>query len=368
MTRNLQQQVGQLVICGFDGTAMDGRVESLLREVRPGGVILFARNIEAPRQTWQLLRDAQKLFRTPLFRCVDMEGGTVDRLKKIIAPAPSAAQVAATGDHTLYRRHGRLIGDACRALGFNVDFAPVVDLALPPSRSVLGSRAVSPEATRTAAYARAFLRGLTSAGVHGCLKHFPGLGEARLDTHFELPSIVKSWKRFWEEDLWPYRSLHSDTPFVMVAHARYPGIDDKWPASLSEKWVGGVLRKKIGFRGLVIADDLEMAGVLAAASIEEAAVRSLRAGADIFLVCRNEEHVRSTFEAVLRAAERDCRFAARVAESARSVAAYKRRWKLTGKFGAAPSAKKVATLAAALNKLSEQTATELAMGPGTRWD
>lgn len=367
-TPELRAQAGQLINCGFEGAVVDDRLRALLRDLQPGGIILFARNIEAPGQTWELLRGAQALVAAPLFRCVDMEGGTVDRLKKVIAPSPAAAQVAASGNLALFRRHGRVIGDACRALGFNVDFAPVVDLAFPPSQNVLGSRAVSPHVKATVAYAREFLQGLKDAGVLGCIKHFPGLGEANLDTHFELPAIAKPWKKLWEEDLGPYRALKS-APFVMVAHARYPAVDVAAPASLSKKWLGEVLRKKIGYQGLAIADDLEMGGVLAAAGIEAAAVETIRAGADIFLVCRNEEHVRRTYEAVVRAAEGDSKLAARVRDSARRVLAYKKKWKLSRKLGPAPSGKKVSALAAALHKLHLATEKGTAItGAGTRWD
>src|ERR1019366_6050606 len=167
-----------------------------------------------------------------------------------------------------------------RTLGFNTDFAPVLDLQFEASKTVLTSRTVSADPKETAAYAREFLRGLRDSNVMGCGKHFPGLGEANLDSHNELPSIAKPWKRLWNEDLFPYRELRRELPFVMVAHAAYPEVTgDRSPASLSKKWMSEVLRKKIGYRGLIITDDLDIGGVLAAASIEDAAVETLRAGA-----------------------------------------------------------------------------------------
>src|SRR5579859_6742020 len=281
----LAQQVGQLLIMGFDGTAVSAHLRTALATLQPGGVILFARNVESPRQTWELLRDCQADVATPLFRCVDLEGGTVDRLKNVIAPAPSVEAVAATADKKTFRRHGRLIGDECRALGFNVDFAPVFDLAFAASRSVLTSRTVSDDPKATIAYAREFLRGLADAHILGCGKHFPGLGEANFDTHKGLPAIEKSWKRLWAEDLLPYRRLRNAVAFVMVAHAAYTQVTgDRTPASLSRQWIADILRKKVGYKGLVVSDDLEMGGALAAGSIEHAAVESIRAGADIFLV------------------------------------------------------------------------------------
>lgn len=324
--RDLRQQAGQLLILGFDGTELTPQRRILLSELQPGGVILFAPNIAEPRQTWELLRDCQSVVSAPLFRCVDLEGGMVDRLKAAIAPAPSAAAVAATGDKKLFRRHGRLIGQEVRALGFNTDFAPVLDLGFPASRSVLGTRTASDDPKKTALYAREFLRGLRQARVLGCGKHFPGLGEAALDTHHELPAVEKAWKRLWTEDLYPYRALKREMPFVMVAHAAYPAVTgNRTPASISRKWIAEILRRRIGYKGLIVSDDLEMGGVLAATPIEQAAVETVRAGADLFLVCHNEDAVRRSYEAVLREAERDPKFARRVREAAKRVLAFKKR-------------------------------------------
>jgi beta-N-acetylhexosaminidase len=222
--------------------------------------------------------------------------------------------------------HGHILGLEARALGFNTDFTPVFDLGLPPSETVLGSRTASGNSKDVIAYARECLKGLKSANVLGCGKHFPGLGEANLDTHHELPSIRKPLKKMWAEDLLPYRELHRQIPFVMVAHAAYPEVTkDSLPASLSRKWMQEILRRKIGFRNLVISDDLEMGGVLATGSIEEVAVETLRAGADMFLVCHNQELVWRGYEAVLREAEKNRRFAEHVAAAARRVVALKRR-------------------------------------------
>lgn len=315
-----------MLIMGFDGIEPDAHLRTTLNTLQPGGVILFARNIETPRQTWGLLRHAQASTPVPMFLCVDLEGGTVDRLKKVIAPAPSVEDVFATGDRRLWRMHGNILGLEARALGFNTDFTPVFDLGLPPSRSVLTSRTASSDPKKVIAYARECLRGLKAAKVLGCGKHFPGLGEANLDTHQELPAIHKPWKRIWAEDLLPYRALHRQIPFVMVAHAAYPEVTgDNTPASLSRKWMKDILREKIGFRGLTISDDLEMGGVLAAGSIEEVAVETLRAGADMFLICHNQELVWRGYEAVLREAERDRKFADHLQRAARRVLALKRR-------------------------------------------
>jgi beta-N-acetylhexosaminidase len=352
----LRQQVGQLLIMGFDGTAMSPRLRLMLETLRPAGVILFKRNIEDAAQTHTLLREVQKTAHNAMFLCVDMEGGTVDRLRDVIAPIPSVAEVAACSSRKVFRKHGRLVADEVRALGFNTDFAPVLDLQFEASKNVLTSRTVSADPTKAVLYAREFLRGLRDGHVVGCGKHFPGLGEGNLDSHIELPSIDKPWKRLWKEDLLPYRKLQSDLPFVMVAHAAYPQVSgEKLPASLSKKWMSGVLRKKLGYRGLIITDDLDMGGVLAAAPVEEAAVETLRAGADIFLVCHKEANVRRAFEAVLQRAERDKKFARLVGEKSKRVFQMKKKSKaLRTPMPASPTGKTVERLARGIWEFTEE--------------
>lgn len=320
----LSRDVGQLLIIGFDGTEINTALSSLLARIQPAGVILFARNIKTPEQTWRLLRECQKCVRTRLFTCVDLEGGTVDRFRDALEPAPSAANVFATGDRRMFRKHGRVIGENCRALGFNVDFAPVLDLAFEASRSVMGSRAISADPKQAAEYAREFLSGLKDAGVLGCGKHFPGLGEGNLDSHHELPVIEKSLKEMWTEDLVPYRSLRRQLPMVMVSHAAYPRVTrKKIPASLSKAWIADILKKKIGYKNLIVSDDLEMGGVLSTASVGDAAIEFVRVGGDLCLVCHREDRVVQAFEALTRAAESDRQFARRVAVAAKRVAAFK---------------------------------------------
>jgi beta-N-acetylhexosaminidase len=319
------QQVGQLLVVGFDGTEMSPQLSSLLRRIQPAGVILFSRNILEAEQTHKLLKDCQACVSTPLFTCVDMEGGTVDRFRGVFGRSPSAAEVFASGNRRLFRNHGKLIGESCRSLGFNTDFAPVVDLAFPASRSVMSSRAVSADPKQAVIYAREFLAGLRSAGVLGSAKHFPGLGEANLDTHQDLPSVEKSWKKLWDADIYPYRVMKRELPMVLIGHASYPRITPAgMPASLSKKWITTILRRKIGYRGLIVSDDLEMGGVLKAAPIEQAAIQHVRAGGDLCLICHVEEYVTRSYEAILLETERDRKFARRVKESVARVLAFKK--------------------------------------------
>jgi len=303
------------------------RLKSLLTRLQPAGVILFARNIKSAEQTRELLRDCQACVATPLFTCVDLEGGTVDRFREVLGPTPSAADVFATDDRKLFRRHGAVIGLNCRCLGFNVDFAPVLDLAFEASRKVMTSRAVSAKPREALVYAREFVAGLRSQRVLGCGKHFPGLGEGKLDSHHKLPVIHKSLKNLWAEDLFPYRLLRAQLPMVMVSHAAYPEVTrDRTPASLSRIWIRDMLRKKIGYRNLIVSDDLEMGGVLSTAPIGQAAIEFVRAGGDLCLICHREDRITETYEAMITAAARDKKFAKQLAEASGRVAAFKKRF------------------------------------------
>ena len=244
----------------------------------------------------------------------------------MLGPAPSAAEVFATGDRKLFRKHGQIIGENCRALGFNVDFAPVLDLAFEASRRVMSSRSVSANPRETVAYAREFLAGLRAAGVLGCGKHFPGLGEGKLDSHHELPVIREAAEKALDEDLLPYRMLRAQMPMVMISHAAYPPVThDKTPASLSKIWITDILRKRIGYRNLIVSDDLEMGAVLSAAPVGQAAVEHIRAGGDLCLICHREDYLTQAYGKLIEATEREPQFAKRVAESVRRVLAFKKK-------------------------------------------
>lgn len=355
----VQNQIGQLLIVGFDDTEMTPHLGSLLTRLQPAGVILFARNIKSAEQTWQLLRDCQECVSTPLFTCVDLEGGRVDRFRDVLGPAPSAEEVFATGNRRLFCEHGRVIGENCRALGFNVDFAPVLDLALEASRGVLSSRSVSTNPRETIDYAREFLAGLRAAGVLGCGKHFPGLGEGTLDSHHELPVIDKPLKKLWAEDLLPYRTLRAQMPLVMISHAAYPLVTkDRTPASLSKLWISGILRTRIGYRNLVVSDDLEMGAVLSAASARRGAVEFVRAGGDLCLICHREDYIENAFEELVKTVEREPKFARRVEESVRRVLAFKKKSVKILRRRKSPSAVTGEQLSRKLWEFSEQLRLE----------
>ncbi len=353
------ESIGQLLIVGFDGTKMTPRLRSLLTHVQPAGVILFARNIKTAAQTWRLLGDCRKCVAAPLFTCVDLEGGTVDRFRDVLGPTPSAADVFATGDRKLFRKHGQIIGESCHALGFNVDFAPVVDLAFEASRQVLSSRAVSAKPREVATFAREFLTGLRAAKVLGCAKHFPGLGAGTLDSHHALPVIEKSLKQLWAEDLLPYRFLRPLLPMVMISHAAYPAVTrDPVPASLSKIWITDVLRKRIGYHNLIVSDDLEMGGVLSAASPGQAAIEFIRAGGDLCLICHREDRIVEAYETLIAEHERNPRFARRVTESLARITEFRKKSPILRHVAKEPSTAIAEHLSRRLWEFGEQVRLE----------
>ena len=293
-------------------------------------------------------------------RCVDVEGGTVNRLRDALAPIASAQAVAAAARNAkkpaLARKHGELIARAVKAFGFNTTLAPVVDLALPEAAEVMGSRTAGANAADVIAYAREFLAGIAAQGVVGCGKHFPGLGGGTGDTHFVTPAIQRTWTQLWEEDAVPYRELHRAMPMIMMNHAAYPQTPGKnEPASASRFWIAETLRKRIGYKGIILSDDLEMGGILKFLPVEEAAVAAIRAGSDLLEICHSPELILRTYEALVSEGERSAAFRKVLMATARglctqAVASYAR--------GVAPalSAKKLEALRKSILDFNETVA------------
>lgn len=322
---SLRHDVGQLLLIGLAGTELDSTERAWLRLIRPAGTVLFRRNIEEAAQVHTLLASvADTVGDGPLFHAVDVEGGLVDRLRDLIAPMPAPAAVAATASRKLFRQHGYLIGTELRLLGFNIAFAPVLDLRTDASAPVMRTRVVSEDPKAVTAYAEAFLTGLSKAGALGCGKHFPGLGGGALDSHHATPAIDRTWKQLWEEDMLPFRKLHRALPFIMVSHATYPHAYSKpdtraLPASISHFWIDRTLRHKLAFRGLIVSDDMEMGGILHHAPMEEAAVAAIAAGTHLIEICKDPALVLTAYEAILSEAERSRTFRATVEQSADTV-------------------------------------------------
>jgi beta-N-acetylhexosaminidase len=334
------------MVVGLSGMELAGLERAWLKLVVPAGIILFRRNIADAKQVRALLRDATSYCTIANLRCVDIEGGTVDRLRDAAAPMPSARAVASTDKPKLMRQHGELIAREAVAFGFNATLAPVLDLALPESAQVMGTRAVSADPMQVVLYARDFLCGLKTHAVAGCGKHFPGLGGGTLDSHLETPAIDRSAAELWRNDLEPYRQLQRDLPMVMVNHARYPKTPGRnHPASVSRYWITEVLREKIGYRGLIFSDDMEMGGILSYMTIEEAAVAAIRAGMHLIEICHSPELILRAYEALVSEAEKSAAFRILLLDRAKACARLR-----AERFTAPPSP---ALSAAQLGKLAE---------------
>ena len=356
MKENLRPVVGSLLVVGLSGTELTSMERAWLTLVRPSGIILFRRNIADAPQTRSILNEATKLCAPHSFRCVDVEGGTVDRLRDALAAMPSAQAVflAAqnTGKAALMQEHGALVARGVRAFGFNTTLAPVLDLALPASAHVMTTRSAAPTAEGVVAYARAFLAGLAAYGVVGCGKHFPGLGGGTLDSHLETPSIHRSLRELHREDLLPYRELRNELPMIMVNHAAYPDTPSKRsPATASPYWVTEVLRKQIGYRGIAFSDDLEMGGILKFLPIEEAAIAVIRAGMDLLEICHSPELILRAYESLLAEAERSKVFRALLLSRASKM--NRQRKKLFSEPARAISSKQLEALRARIQRFGE---------------
>lgn len=330
---SLEEKVGQLLWVGFEGTSFGPSLERLLRDIRPGGLILFSRNIESAKQVVELVRALSGGTRIPPFLALDQEGGRVSRLRDILGPTPAAWTLASRPDAPrAIRRYSAATARALRLLGFNVNFAPVLDLSDPTTPNGIGDRAFGTDPRRVVQLAGLFARAHLDAGVFPVGKHFPGLGRASADTHLSLPVIEASRRVLWAEDLVPYRRLAGMLPMIMAGHACYPGLQrsDRDPASLAREVIDGLLRRRIGYRGLILTDDLEMGAVDQRMDGGEQALRALRAGNDGLMFCHSEERIRGAARALVDAFRARRLPAARLDTSVRRILALKRR-RLTGR-------------------------------------
>lgn len=281
--------LADLLVVGFEGPELRESERRILARFQPGGVILFARNLVDVPQLHRLMGELRSLLPRTLFY-LDSEGGPVDRLRNLVSPAPSGAFLSGRLPRQA-EKSGLWIGHSLAHFGFQVDFAPVVDLNRLQHQNALDDRYFGTSPRAVSARARAFLHGLHRAGIGGCLKHFPGLGAARSDTHFE-PAEVSISPLEMENDLKPFRNLGSLAQSVMIGHATYPRFEPAGlPATLSSRISVDLLRRELGFRGLAFGDDLEMQALDPWGDLSERALKALEAGSDVLLVCRSLERV-----------------------------------------------------------------------------
>ena len=283
----VQDLVGQMVVCGFSGTELTDDFADFLRTYKVGGVILFAGNMRTLQQTRKLCSDIQKVVTEttgfPAFICTDQEGGAICRLpKKDFLPLPGAYEIASFKNPNLVFQAGKLTAKELLLCGINVDFAPVADINSNPKNPIIGKRAYGSTAEDVILYSGKMAQGLLSEGLLCAVKHFPGHGDTDTDSHLGLPSVNKSYEQLLDFELKPFKAaVDLGVPIVMTAHILFPKIDDTYPATMSHKILTDILRGDLGFAGLIITDDLEMAAIKKHYGLVDGAMAAVNAGADL---------------------------------------------------------------------------------------
>lgn len=303
MSPELKTRVAGLLCVGFHGTTPGPElIELVARGVR--SVILFSRNVTDPEGVHALTSAIKRLTAEPLAIAVDQEGGAVRRLRTGFTELCAMRALGASGDVRLAASVGGLLGRELRAVGIDWDFAPVLDVDTNPENPVIGARALSSDPETVARLGIALAAGLQGAGVAACGKHFPGHGDTALDSHLALPRLDHTFERLERVELVPFRAAaESSMASIMTAHVVFSPIDSDYPATLSQPVLNGILRKRLGYRGLVVSDDLEMKAIVEHFGIEQAIVRGLLAGVDVFLVCHSPARMHAAIDAVIRAVE-----------------------------------------------------------------
>ncbi len=302
----VRDRVGQLLMVGFEGTELSPEDVDWLREYRPGGVILFARNVADPEQTARLTNALQEHApNPPLLIAIDEEGGRVSRLPPGFTTFPAASLVAAQPSPDAAYDAAQVTASELRAVGINMNMAPVLDVNTNPANPVIGDRAYGADPRRVRTVGLAVMEGLQGHGVIPCGKHFPGHGDTMTDSHDVLPVVDADRARLDDVELAPFReAIRREIPVIMTAHVRYPALDADAPATLSRPILTDLLRNELGFHGVTLTDDMEMRAILDHESMGEASVRAVRAGADMILVCHRRDRQREAILAIERALER----------------------------------------------------------------
>lgn len=289
-TLTLEQKVGQLFIFGFPGTTLSSELEKTIKTLKPGALLLFGRNITSLKQTAQLNAALQqsslKHSHLPLFLAVDQEGGAVARIHT--SPGlPNAYTIGGTNEPTLAFQAGKVTGQMLHALGFNMNLAPVLDITDEQLSSFVGARSFSESPRKISSMGVAFAQGLSEMKILPVAKHFPGHGPIAFDSHHMTPTRNTSYGELMASDLVPFMQFASANmdSGIMVAHIAFPNIDKSdLPATYSHKMISEILTEQLKYKGLVMTDDIEMAGASSFKRVEDRAVAAIRAGNDLVMV------------------------------------------------------------------------------------
>ena len=305
---NVRSKIGQRLMIGLRGTSLDEQTRLLLREISPGGVILFSRNIENQDQVKNLIREIKKEVTPPPLLAIDHEGGLVVRFFRDVTIMPGNMALGAVGSSELAYHQGAVTAEEIKSIGFDINLAPVVDVATNPDNPGITIRSLGSDPQKVAELALSLIQGTQSRGAGAVVKHFPGKGEASKDAHFDLPKVDLSWDELHNIHLFPFREcIKNGVSGVMSTHVIYSNLAgvDAVPATFSRKLITGYLRQDLGFEGVIFSDDMEMGAITKFFPFEEAVVKTIQAGHDMVLICSDYEKQRSAFQSLIKAGEHD---------------------------------------------------------------
>lgn len=305
---SLKEKLGQMFMVGFHGTTISDELKGMITDYGVGGVILFSRNIESMSQVKDLCNFLQELsiksHKIPLLIAIDQEGGRVFRLKPPFKQYLSYGELGRTGSENTVRSNALLMADELIEIGVNMNMAPVLDVNTNPKNPIIGDRSFSSDPDVVSRLGSCVIKAFHEKGIIAVGKHFPGHGDTFSDSHLELPVVNHGVERLEGIEFKPFvNTFKTGLKAIMTAHVLYPALDPDYPATMSEKIINGILRKKLGFNGIVITDDMEMKAISNNYSDEKSAIQSIKAGVDILLICHSHDKQIKMFNSILMALE-----------------------------------------------------------------
>ena len=329
----LAEKIGQLLVIGVDGTAFSDEMDNLIRNYHVGGVIMMGRNVSTTSEMLQLMNDLKKANapnEIPLFMSVDEEGGRVSRLPAGTPKLPASAKFGKQNDEAVSYRAGSYLAEVLHEFGYNMNFAPVLDINSNPKNPVIGDRSLGADSELVTRLGVATMHGMMDNGVISVVKHFPGHGDTVVDSHKALPQVETTLERLHNVELVPFqRAIDEGADAVMVAHILFPALDPDYPSSMSKTIITGLLRNEMQFDGVVITDDLTMGAIANDYPIPEAAVQSFIAGSDLLLIVNGYDNQINTVNALVKAIEAGEITEERLNESVRRILTLKEKYKVS---------------------------------------
>lgn len=291
---SINEKIGQLMIVGFNGTSVNENLNDLVKNSYIGGVILFKDNVESLDGVTELINNIKLLNienKIPLFISVDEEGGVVSRTPNEFLKLPSSLSIGAYNNENMSYKVGEIIAQELKLMGYNMDYAPVLDVLSNPNNTVIGSRAFGRDVDTVSNLGVSVMKGISENNVISVVKHFPGHGDTSVDSHYGLPLVEKSLEELKELEFIPFQwAINNGADVIMVSHILLQSIDSENPATMSKKIISNILRNEMNFDGVVISDDMTMAAIMDNYDIGEASVKAINAGVDIILVCHGYDN------------------------------------------------------------------------------